>query len=342
MKMLSLRAFVALFSVAAAAPVCAVSVMGGAGDSVLYAKGKSADAPKRRLTLSQVHEALDGSRLHDDTCLVFRVNNCDVFIFADEEGSLRHVLIRFAGRGGAREKRRAAVEEVQKALQRVLGESAPPEQLVSTDGALLMYSEPSVAYGKTLICGVDRCRAIDELLALGEDAELLLKKTDAMGLTLELAYEEELAPEITLDLTRPVVEYVELRASDKCSKKKLNAKVLSLFSDIKQSKAEDKYSRFGRGDKAVETWWTNGTHYLARNKRLYLVGSAKCLNSAVDRGVDYKVRVVELPDLSSYKVELPEVEIMPPAPELEEEPALEIPLTPAEARKEYIKMLKNM
>lgn len=341
-----LRIPVALLAAAVVLPVSAMPVMGVAAGQVMYAKGKSAKATVPRLLLSDVHEALSGSHLYDDTCLVFRVNNCDVFIFADEDECLRHILIRYAARGGAREKRRAAAEKVQKELQLALGASAPTQVMDSGDGTMLMYSEPNMAYSKAMVCGADRCRAIDELLALREEATLSLKRADAMSLTLELACAEDLAPTITLDLTRPVVEYIEMRASDKCSKKKLNAKVLALFADIKQYKAEDRYSSFGSGEQAVETWWTDGIYYLARNKRLYLVGTPKTLNKAVDAGVEYKQSAVELPDAAAYNVELPQGAITPVAPETEEDSGFEEEaqktLTPKEARKAYIKLLKNL
>ena len=339
----SLRSVFAVMMLTAVSAV-AMPTMGGAGGYVMHARaGKKAAAA--RLSMDDVKHAIAGCRVHDDMCLAFRADDCDVFIFFDEDKRLRHILIRHSGRSGA--KRHLVAAGVMERLKKALGTSAPPKHLQSADGTLLMYSDPNIAYSKFVLCGSDRCRAIDALLSLADEAELSLLKSDKMSLTVSLKYEDSLVPTVMLDLTRPVVEYVELRPSEKTTRKKMKAKFFSLFEGIKQYKPEKRYEQFGSGEQAVDTWWTDGTYYLTGNKRLYLVGTSKTLNQAMDAGVSHKDSAIELPDLSKHEVELPEERILPWKGEPEEEEAdwdWEEPktLSPAEARKAYIEMLENM
>jgi hypothetical protein len=326
-----------------AASAVAMPMLGGAGGQVMHARAGKATVPQ--LSMDDVKQAIGDKREYDDMCLAFRVNACDVFMFYDEDSRLRHILIRHSGRGGDA-KRHLVAAKVMEGLKTALGPSAPPKYLQSVDGTLLMYSEPSMKYSRFELCGADRCRAIDALLSLADEAELTLLKSEKMCVTIALKYEEGLVPVVTLDLTRPVVEYVELRPSEKTSRKKMKAKFLSLFEDIKQYKPEKRYEQFGSGEQAVETWWTDGTYYLTGNKRLYLVGTSKTLNRAMDAGVTYKDSAVELPDLSKYEVELPEKKIEPQSIEPEEETDIDWgetePMTPEEARKAYIEILEDM
>ena len=341
----SLRSVLAVMMLTAASAV-AMSTMDGAGGYVMQARaGKKAGKAVTRLSMDDVKHAIEGCREHDDMCLAFRVDACDVFIFFDEDKRLRHILIRHTGRGGDAKRHQAAVK-VMEGLKVALGDSAPPKYLQSAEGTLLMYSDPNIAYSKFVLCGSDRCRAIDTLLSLADEAELTLLKSDKMCLTVSLKYEDSLVPMVMLDLTRPVVEYVELRPSEKTTRKKMKAKFFSLFEGIKQYKPEKRYEQFGRGEQAVDTWWTDGTYYLTGNKRLYLVGTSKTLNQAMDDGVNHKDSAIELPDLSKHEVELPKERILPWVGEPEEESDWdwEEPkaLSPAEARKTYIEMLENM
>lgn len=352
------------------------------GQSAKPSASKKKQKEKRYINIDALHQSLPGSYLADETSLLFRVDNCDVIVLADDEHKVRFIYVKAAPHV-KKSKRRDALMGVKSRLRLAYILPNQPHESISPDGtaALLYYDRPEEAESSDLIA-VPRCEVLQNILCNYSVAERETAMVE--GLACAFVVEKDgVELELAVDLSQPTVNYVEVRGGKVQNKMKTNPEMVvkGLFPAL-DSAPERAFAMFGKGAGRLRTLACDGTFYLGRNARFFVVGTADDLKDAVKNGVNIKKYGFATPDFSEWRVVLPsEVDASllvgplvdepeedtpaetppdtpePSAPSTTPEPPVEtptqtepppaatpadVPLTPEAAREAYLKMLRGM
>lgn len=376
MRLLVLSLLVSLLLSPAVMSAGAEYQMAGPGASHKKSSAKKKKA-RRYINITALHQSLPGSQLADETCLLFRVDNCDVVVLADDEQRVKFIYVRVMP-GVKKNKRREVLNAVKGRLQMAYDRPNKLSELIAADGsaALLYYDLGGGAGGDALIAA-PRCEVLQNIFSKFTDTEPELRSAEGFACSF-VVETEGVEIEITVDLSLPIVNYVELRGGKVKSQWKVNPEdvVSGLFPDL-DDKPERANAVFGKGAARLRTLSCDDAFYLVRNARFFAVGTEPQLNRAVASGAGIKKYGFEKADFRALEVTLPansvadtlvapsadELEPTPPdtpvdtPPEAEPHPATptpaddalavppaqaDTPLSPEAAREAYRKMLREM
>lgn len=258
---------------------------------------------RRYINLSALHQSLPGSQMPDETSLLFRVDNCDVVVLADDEQRVKFIFLRVIP-GVKKAKRREALNAVKSRLQLAYDKPSTPNELIAADGsAALLYFDLPVAHADAALIAATRCDVLQNILGGFSDPEPELRPAE--GLACAFVVETEgVEMEISVDLSLPLVNYVELRGGKVKSKVKPDSVIKGLFSGL-DSKPERAYASFGKGDDRLRTLSCDGTFYMARNAGFFVIGTVNHLKQAAQNGIGTKKYGFSKPDFTDWEVTLP-------------------------------------
>lgn len=337
---------------------------------------------RRYINISALHQSLPGSRLADESCLLFRVDNCDVVVLADDEQRVQLIYVRVVP-GVKKNKRREVLNAVKGRLQMAYDKPNKLNELIAVDGsAALLYYDMGRGAGDAAMIAAPRCEVLRNILSNFTDPEPELRAAEGLACSF-MVETEGVEIEITVDLSLPIVNYVELRGGKVKKQEKVNpADVVSgLFPEL-DAKPERANAVFGKGAARLRTLSCDDTFYLVRNARFFAVGTESQLKRAVENEAGIKKYGFEKADFRALEVTLPASSVAdtlvapsaaepepaepePPTPDTpvdtpptaEPEPATPTPaadapadqpaqadevLTPEAAREAYRKMLREM
>lgn len=324
------------------------------------------------IDLDALHRSLQGSKLHDAGCLLFRAAGCDVVVLADESKQVRYMILRVADNIRNKSKRREVLERALQTLKIAYDLPVIPDQMVSVDArmALLHYEAYNEEASGQALVGVERCKALQNLLKLYDYYHVELSSATGLSCSF-MVIADGVQLELSFDLRNKIVQYVEVRGVkiiDKGFRPKPDKSVAEVFSTLEN---EPDSRHVSLGGEQYTSLKTDGNYYLVRNGKFYLVGTLKTLSAAVKKGADMQNNNFLKANFSSLTVSLPSSSVAaklltrapdppkpvkptpprvePPAPvEQPKEPVVEKkkeelpPLTPEQAREAYLKMLREM
>ena len=302
MRILILSFLASLLLPSAVAAAGAEYQLAGPASSRKKASSKKKKA-RRYINLSALHQSLPGSQMQDETCLLFRVDNCDVVVLADDEQRVKFIFLRVSP-GVKKAKRREALNAVKSRLQVAYDKPATPSELIAPDGsAVLLYFDLPVASADNALIAATRCEVLQNILGGFSDSDPELRPAE--GLACAFVVETDgVEMEISVDLSLPIVNYIELRGGKVKNKVKPDSVIRGLFPGL-DSKPERAYASFGKGDDRLRTISCDGTFYMARNAGFFVVGTVDQLKKVAQNGVGTKKYGFSEPDFSDWGVTLP-------------------------------------
>ena len=376
------RLLLSLLSVAMLLPAesGAVVPVGQAGSThvsqrpVSYSKREKT---RKYVDIIALKEALDGARLHDAGCLLIAARDCECMALADEENNVKFIHIRVNSQVD-KSKRRAVLTKMISTVREQLTLDESPQVWTSDDAtvALLCYAPLDQNEGDDML-GKPRCEALQNLLTAFDESTLELVHADGFACAFKTK-KEGVEMEIAVDVSAPIVRYIELRGGKVRAKVNPKEVIESVFPALSEKPSKDSVF-FGKGAYRLRALTTDGQYHLCRNtkpkSRFFAAGDDAHLKAAVEREANFKTygfseppfsdAVVSWPDslnaddlIKKSEADTPEQEPDTPAKQGDEAPQPDkteaqqdapaadpeptAPLTPEAARAAYLKMLREM
>lgn len=334
---------------------------------------------RKYVDIIALKEALDGARLHDAGCLLIAARDCECMALADEENNVKFIHIRVNSQVD-KSKRRAVLTKMLSTVREQLTLDESPKVWTSDDAtvALLCYAPLDQNEGDDML-GKPRCEALQNLLMAFDESTLELVHADGFACAFKTK-KEGVEMEIAVDVSAPIVRYIELRGGKVRAKVNPKEVIESVFPALSEKPSKDN-AFFGKGAYRLRALTTDGQYHLCRNtkpkSRFFAAGDDAHLKAAVEREANFKTygfseppfsdAVVSWPDSlnaddlmkqSEAEEDTPEQEPDTPAKQGDEAPQPDkteaqqdapaadpeptAPLTPEAARAAYLKMLREM
>lgn len=334
------------------------------------------------INIGMLHKALSGSELHDEACLLFRYDNSDVIVLANEEGEVKFIFIRTPEIKN-KNKKREALNRVKERVAQAFAIPYTPKELVSVDGrtALLYYDSLRTCESENFL-NETRCQALQNLLSAYEDSHIELGTIAGLACQFQMVL-DGVEVELTLDLRAPKVQYVEAKGGKYTSGfwVKPEEVIYMLFPTLRDESEARWRAKGDEGEEVLRAVKTDGTHYIARGsgkKRgsVFIVGTKDNIQTVWKRKIETGRAVYLRPKFADFTVSLPSSALdnvvkpkpkpakpakpAPPAPKKpepaepkeqqpqekpveKEQPKPALPaLTPEQAREEYLRILREM
>lgn len=325
------------------------------------------------INIDILHEALEGAYMHDPACLLIDAHNCEITVLADEEGNVKFIHVR-VNPDVDKPRRRATLSNMITVVQEQLNVSEAMRCWKSDDDAAALFSfAPLEQGGGEDLLGVSRCEALQNLLSTFDESTPEMVSVDGFACAFKVV-KTGVEMELAVDLSTPIVRYVELRGGKVRGKVKPMEVIEGVFPSLTARPPKGAVSTFGKGASRLRALTTNGQYYLCRNakakSKFFAAGEERRLMEAVEREANFKTYGFTVPDFSKAKVDWPdslnacdlvkkdEETAMPATPPEEQEPQPSktepkpdtpaatpepaAPLTPESARDAYLKMLREM